>query len=454
MAEGDRILVVDDEKDMLQNYQRMIQPWGYECLTAAGGQKAIELIRKEMPGLVLTDLRMPGKDGLEVLRAAKTIDRDIVVILITAYATIDTAVQAIKEGAFDYLQKPFTSEQLRNAIQKGLDQRRRLRSGPLRASPFQEIVGQSPAIQQVFQLIAKVADSEANILLTGETGTGKELFARYLHHQSRRARKAFVPIDCSSLPESLLESELFGYEKGAFTGAHISRPGLLELAQGGSIFFDEIAELKPDLQVKLLRVIQERTYRRIGGREWISLDVRILSATNRDLNREVAQERFREDLFYRLNVVQVALPPMRERKEDIPLLAQHFLVHFGRSGRSSPSAISPEAMERLARYPWPGNIRELQNAIERAVSVCEGGVIRPQDLPEPIRVGPIGRLPFQPKVDLPFKEAKELWIASFEREYLSQLLREQRGNISRAAQQAGIDRKTIHRLIRKYGLKD
>lgn len=454
MSQEELILVVDDERDMLQNYQRMIKPLGYECLTAGNGRKALELIRKKLPGLILTDLRMPGMDGMDILRSTKEINSDIVVILITAYATIDTAVEAIKEGAFDYLPKPFTSEQLRGVIQKGLSHRQLLREPSLH-SPSPEIIGQGPAMSELFRFVEKVARSEANILLTGDTGTGKELFARRIHERSCRAQKAFVPIDCSSLPENLLEGELFGYEKGAFTGAHVGRPGLLELAQGGTLFFDEIAELKPSLQAKLLRVIQERVFRRIGGRKWILLNVRILSATNRNLTQEISLGRFREDLFYRLNVIQVSLPALQERPEDIPSLAYHFLSRFD-VGSRTVVGISRAAMRLLCRYPWPGNVRELQNVIERAVSVCEGKLVQPQDLPESVRLG-VTALPLptspQVKAEFPFKEAKERWIADFEREYLKELLLRHQGNVSQAARKAEIDRKTIHRLAKKYELR-
>jgi transcriptional regulator with GAF, ATPase, and Fis domain len=308
---------------------------------------------------------------------------------------------------------------------------------------------------QVFETVRKVAKSDANILILGETGTGKELVAKSLHVNSRRSANAFIPVDCASLPENLLESELFGHEKGAFTGAQTSRPGLFEFANGGTSFLDEVGDVSLNLQAKLLRVLQERQVRRVGSNRMIDVDVRVISATNRDLGQLVAKGEFREDLYYRLNVISIALPPLRERKGDIPLLVQHYIAKYAASGGKEIGGIAPEAMQLLEEYRWPGNVRELQNVIERAVVLAERELLRPEDLPEHIRIRSeaAASAPPIPVNELPLKRAKEEWASSFERDYLIQLLKRHEGNISQAAKTAGVDRKTIHRLMKKHAIK-
>jgi DNA-binding NtrC family response regulator len=461
MHKSARILVIDDEVDMLENCTRLLSRLGYEAISEADSTKASPLFEQERPDLVLTDLRMPGLDGLGVLRAVRAIDPSAIVILITAFATIETAVEAVKEGAFDYLPKPFSGDQLKVCVERALEQRRlreenrRLLEQLTETYRFDNIIGRSLPMLQVFETIKKVARSDANILIVGETGTGKELIARSLHVNSRRAANAFIPVDCASLPENLLESELFGHEKGAFTGAQAARPGLFEFANGGTSFLDEVGDISLNLQAKLLRVLQERQVRRVGSNRMIDVDVRVISATNRDLAPLVAKGEFRADLYYRLNVISIALPPLRERKGDIPLVAQHYVAKYAASSGKEISGITPEAMRLLEVYRWPGNVRELQNVIERAVVLAEHELLRPDDLPEHIRIRAeaVGSAASVPVNELPLKRAKEEWASSFERDYLIQLLKRYNGNISQAAKSAGVDRKTVHRLIKKHGIR-
>lgn len=455
MPKLSRVLVIDDEVDMLENCTRLLSRLGYEVVTEADSTRASLLYEQEQPDVVLTDLRMQSLDGLGVLRAIRAIDPEATVILITAFATIETAVEAIKDGAFDYLPKPFSGDQLKVCIERALEQRRlreenrRLLEQLTETYRFDNIIGRSLPMLQVFETIKKVAKSEANILIIGETGTGKELIARSLHVNSRRATGPFIPVDCASLPENLLESELFGHEKGAFTGAQATRPGLFEFANGGTIFLDEVGDISLNLQAKLLRVLQEREVRRVGSNRIIEVDVRVISATNRDLAQEVATERFREDLYYRLNVISIPLPPLCDRKGDIPLIAHHYLARYAASSGREIKGITPEALRLLEEHTWPGNVRELQNVIERAVVLAEHEFLRPQDLPENVRI----KVETVSPRELPLKRAKEEWAASFERDYLIQLLKRHDGNISQAAKSAGVDRKTVHRLMKKYEIK-
>lgn len=452
-----KVLVIDDERDMLDNCSRIISRLGYDCITVSDSSRADELIERERPYIILTDFSMPARNGLEILRIAKGIDQDTVVILISGFATIPSVVEAMKEGAFDYLAKPFSAEQLKVALDRAMKHRslseenRYLRSQLAKSHGFDNMIGVSLSMRKVFDTIGKVAPTEANILITGESGTGKELVARSIHSNSPRKSKPLVPVDCASLPENLLESELFGYEKGTFTGADASRPGLLEFANGGTFFLDEVGEMGINLQAKLLRVLQERQFRRVGGREMIDVNIRVIAATNRTLEEEIKKGDFREDLYYRLNVISIDLPPLRERIGDVPLLADHFLHEFAQAAGKIPEGISPDAMRLLEIYNWPGNVRELQNVISRAVALMTGEVIGPADLPGHVRENGTA---LSGKVDtgLSFKDAKKRWLTSFEKEYLSNLLRRHNNNISRAAIEAGIDRKTIHRLLNKYRL--
>ncbi|OGK89136.1 MAG: histidine kinase [Candidatus Rokubacteria bacterium GWC2_70_16] len=464
-----RVLIVDDEADMVENCARILRRSGLKCLTALDPKEGLALVETERPDVLLTDLKMPGMDGLELLRRAREVDPALPVILITAFATIESAVAAIKEGAFDYLPKTFSVDQLSLTVERALRQRqlqeenRNLREQLQEAFGLENLVGRSAAMVQVFELIKKAARSEANILILGESGTGKELVARAVHANSPRATHPFVPVDCASLPENLLESELFGHEKGAFTGAIRTKPGLMETADSGTLFLDEIAELPLGLQVKLLRALQEREIRRVGGTSVMDVDVRVVSATNRDLRESVAKGQFREELYYRVNVIEIRLPPLRDRLGDLKLLAHTFLKKYG---RERFTGFEPDTLAALEAYPWPGNVRELQNIVERACALADGDGITLRDLPDHILSG--GRRqealpgrsavvgvaePLTSGADLPLKEAKERWMHVLEGSYLRDLLERHGGNISAAAKAAGIDRKTFHRLISKYQIK-
>ncbi|MFB3144254.1 MAG: sigma-54-dependent transcriptional regulator [Candidatus Methylomirabilales bacterium] len=453
-----RILVIDDEEDMLENCSRILDRLGYEALLESDGGKGVVRFEQEHPVVTLTDLRMPGMDGLEVLRTIRRIDPEALVILFTAFATVETAVEAVKEGAFDYIPKPFSADQLQVVIERALTQRRlldenrRLREQLTETYRFENIVGRSRLMVQVYDLIKKVAASEANILIVGESGTGKELIARCIHANSSRAARAFIPIDCASLPEHLLESELFGHEKGAFTGAIATRRGLFEEANGGTSFLDEVGDIPLPLQAKLLRVLQERQVRRVGGNRFTDVDVRVICATHQNLADMVQQGNFREDLYYRLNVISLPLPPLRDRPGDTPLLAYHFLRKYAAQSGKKVKAIAPETLELLEAYPWPGNVRELQNVIERAVVLAEGEMVTPAELPANLRLPQ--KVPAAMVADhLGLKKAKRQWVEAFEREYLITLLKKHQGNISQAAKTAGVDRKTIHRLLKRYRIE-
>jgi DNA-binding NtrC family response regulator len=461
-----RILIVDDEADMVENLGRILGRAGHTCVTTTDARAALAAVESETPDLLITDLKMPDLDGMELLRRAREVDAALPVIMITAFATIESAVAAIKEGAFDYLPKNFSVDQLTVAVDRALRHRevqlenKNLRQQLQQVLGLENIIGRSPAMAQVFELVKKAARSEANILVLGESGTGKELVARAIHANSPRAARAFVPVDCASLPENLLESELFGHERGAFTGAVRGKPGLMEVAHRGTLFLDEIGELPMPLQVKLLRALQERQIRRVGGTGLIDVDVRVVSATNRDLREAVAKGQFREELYYRVNVIAIRLPALHERAGDIPLLVQSFLKRYG---GDRVRGIDEAAMTELEAYAWPGNVRELQNVVERACALADGSTITRLDLPDhvlhptPPLAGPAAGAPgvggLTAGTDLTLKDAKEQWMQVLEVSYLRELLTRHGGNISAAAKAAGIDRKTYHRLINKYDLK-
>jgi len=459
-----RVVIVDDEPDMVENCARILGRVGYQCLTTTEPARALAVIEEERPDLLITDLKMPGMDGMELLKRARAIDPTLPVIVITAFATIESAVAAVKEGATDYLPKNFSVEHLRVAVERALRQRslqvenRNLREQLQETFGLERIIGRSESMARVFGLVKKAARSEANILVLGESGTGKELIARAIHANSPRAAQAFVPVDCASLPENLLESELFGHEKGAFTGAVRTKPGLMEVADHGTLFLDEIAELPVGLQVKLLRALQERQVRRVGGTALVDVDVRLVSATNRDLRDATVKGQFREELYYRVNVIEIQLPPLRERAGDVRLLARAFLTRYGQ-GRIR--GIADDAMAALERYRWPGNVRELQNVVERACALADSDTVTRRDLPDHV-LGVGAAVPAasgttsasaETGTDLPLKDAKERWMAVLEASYLRELLERHVGNISAAAKAAGIDRKTFHRLVNKHHLK-
>jgi len=459
MKVSTRILIVDDEPDVVATWARLLERDGHTCYTTTEGERALALLESEHPDVVLTDLRMPGVDGMVVLRRAMELDPDAVVVVITGHGTVESAVEAMRAGAFDYLLKPLPSnDALRLVIERGVERRRlvaenrRLRESLSPQVGFDKLIGQSPAMQAVFELVRKAARSEANILIQGESGTGKELVARAIHANSPRASEVFVPVDCAALPEQLLESELFGHERGAFTGADRTKPGMFEVADRGTLLLDEVGELPLGLQAKLLRALQEREIRRVGGTKLLPVDVRLVSATNRDLAESVGKREFREDLFYRVNVIQIALPPLRDRVGDVPLLAYHFLRRYGRNRERPLEGIDADALAVLEAYAWPGNIRELQNVVERACALGDGPTLRLRDLPEHVR-GRGRPAPATPGKDLPLREARETWLRVFTQEYLTDLLRRHGGNISQAAKTAGVDRKTLHRLLAKFDIR-
>ncbi len=459
MKRSARVLLVDDEADVVANWARVLERDGYGCLTATDGERALALLEAERPDVIVTDLHMPRTDGMTVLRRAVELDPDAVVVMVTGHGTVPSAVEAMRGGAFDYLLKPLPSnDALRLVVERGVEKRRlveenrRLRESLSPQVGFDKLIGQSAAMLAVFELVRKAARAEANILIQGESGTGKELVARAIHANSPRASEVFVPVDCAALPEHLLESELFGHERGAFTGAERTKPGMFEVADRGTLFLDEVGELPLGLQAKLLRALQEREIRRVGGTKLIPVDVRLVSATNRDLAESVRKREFREDLFYRVDVILILLPPLRERTGDVPLLAYHFLGRYGRNRERPLEGVDAEALAVLEAYGWPGNIRELQNVIERACALAEGPTLRLRDLPEHVR-GRGQPAPAVPGKDLPLREARETWLRVFTQEYLADLLRRHGGNISQAAKTAGVDRKTLHRLLAKFDIK-
>ncbi len=448
-----RVLVIDDDDSILQSCRMILEDEGHEVEIASDGSAGLALLRRKSFDLALVDLKMAGLSGLEVLEQAVALDPDLVLIIFTAFGTIESAVEAVRKGAFNYITKPFTAGQLVAAVAKGLEHRNlthdnvRLRHELKQCCAVHQIIGRSAQLQMVLSTVAKVAASGANVLVTGESGTGKELIARALHANSGRSEGPFLPVDCAALPSNLLESEMFGHEKGAFTGADHAKRGLLELAHGGTLFLDEIGELSPELQAKLLRTLQERTFRRVGGERELSIDIRIISSTNRDLDIEIEQGRFRRDLLYRLNVVGIFMPPLRDRAGDVALLAQHFLQEFGRAARKTTLMMSPDALRLLECYPWPGNIRELRNAIERAVVLCDDKSVGAQDLPGYIRE----RARLGKTIEaVGYKAAREQWVESQGSQYLTALLRRHQGNISAVAREAQISRKSVYELLRRF----
>jgi DNA-binding NtrC family response regulator len=444
------ILVVDDEPIARDNVAHIIAKDGHAVRVAANGQEAIDILGKEEIDLVLTDLCMQGKDGMAVLEEAKKIWPAIEVVVITGHASVDTAVEAMRKGAYHYVAKPYKIRELRAIVDKALEKnllRREIHS--LREQidarkGAERIVGSSPKMQALRETISQVSQLDCNVLIQGETGTGKELVARTLHELSPRGKKRFVAFNCGVFTEELIASELFGYERGAFTGANKIKKGLLELAEGGTVFFDEVGELPLSMQVKLLRVLQERTLLRVGGTDEIAVDFRVLAATNKDLKREVEAGTFRADLYYRLDVLTISVPSLSERKEDIPLLAHHFLAKHARLGRTVPR-LSPEAQRRLLLYEYPGNIRELENIAQRILITCDGEVIEPHHIDTV----------FGDSSGVAVRDHREDWptLEEHEKRYILDVLDEVEGNRSAAVKILGIDRVSLWRKIKRYGLE-
>ncbi|MBI3636980.1 MAG: sigma-54-dependent Fis family transcriptional regulator [Candidatus Rokubacteria bacterium] len=444
------VLVVDDDPGLRESF-RLILDEAYEVIDAADGRQALDIVRARQIDLMLLDIRLPEMDGIEVLERLKTVDDTVEVILVTAVKTVRTAVAAMKLGAFDYLTKPFDEDELLSVVQRALERRSLerevvfLRSELARRDDFEEIVGQHAEMQKLHHLIAQVARTTTTVLITGGSGTGKELIARAIHRQGPRRDKPFVPVNPAALSETLVESELFGHEKGAFTGAYQRKIGKFEMAQGGTLFLDEIGSLKPDLQVKLLRVLQERELERVGGTRAVRIDVRIITATNADLKEQVASGTFRADLFYRLNVVPIVVPPLRDRRQDIPLLVGHFLRRYNAEFHKRIERLSDDAMSALCEYPWPGNVRELQNIVERVVALVDDGVVGVNDLPLDLLL-PDRRARARQAEALPLKEASE----EFERQIVLRVLERVRWNRSEAARILGIHRNSLKSKLARW----
>src|SRR6478752_5503541 len=382
LPEKKQVLIVDDEPNLRKILSAQLTRDGYDVMTAEDGEQGLAMLKEHHIDLVITDLRMPKVDGMTLLREALKEDRELPIVMITAHGTVDTAVEALKIGAFDYLTKPFDKDNVRQTVAKALKARQLAGADATQAAGARfGIIGSSPGITELYTVLERVANTPTTVLITGESGTGKELVARALHENSSRKERPFIKVNCAAIPKDLMESELFGYERGAFTGAVTSKPGRFELASGGTLFLDEIAEIPVEMQVKLLRVLQESEFERVGGIKTIRVDVRLVAATNRDLKKEIAVGSFREDLFYRLNVVPVHLPPLRERREDIPLLVEHFVSKFNERLRKNITRVEDDALERLVAHSWPGNIRELENVLERTILFSEGPSIHARDLP-------------------------------------------------------------------------
>jgi DNA-binding NtrC family response regulator len=451
-----KILVVDDEIAILETLEILFRGEGYEVTVADSGPKALAALEDEKPDLVLTDIRMPGAGGLDVLTAARQVDAEMPVILMTAQASLQSAVRAVNEGAYYYLQKPFANDELLAICRRAAEARqlkvenRQLRKEIRRRgrTDVQRPVGRAPRFVEVLELAETVAATGSTVMISGESGTGKEVLARYIHELSDRADEAFLSINCGALPESLLESELFGHVKGSFTGAVKDRDGLLVAAARGTFFLDEIGEMTPSTQVKLLRAVQEREVIPVGATKAVPVDVRIISATNRDLEEEISRGSFRSDLYYRLNVIQLHLPPLRDRREDVPLLAAYFLEKLAaQRGRERPPRLPEETLEVLTRYDWPGNVRELENALERAAVIATGDVIEPGALPERVREAPRPRLGTEEVAQNPTMEVVE-------RAYILWVLQSEGGNKTRAAEVLGIDPSTLYRKLNRYGIPE
>ena len=454
MKKENTILVVDDDQAHRTMLRTLLSGWGYKIVEADDGQVAIEKVHEQAFDMILMDIRMLKVSGLEALDGIKTYNPAIPVIIMTAYSSVETAVEALKKGAYDYLTKPLDFDELRLAMERAMDhsqlkeENRLLRETLGSHFDIQNIIGRSTAMVKLLETVAQVAPSEATVLITGDSGTGKELIAGAIHFNSPRKDGSFVKVNCAAITETLLESELFGHEKGAFTGAHRLKEGRFRQADGGSLFLDEVSEMSLGMQVKLLRALQEREITRVGGEEVIKVDVRIIAATNKDLIQEVESERFREDLYYRLNVVTLNVPLLRERKEDIPLLAQHFLNTFAEKNRKQIKGFTPQAMDQLLKYDWPGNVRELMNAVERAVVLSRSEYLDEQDLPLVIKdaLSDEEKSPSRDAVpaDLPLEDVEKATILK--------TLESTDGNKSEAARRLGITRKTLHKKLKKYGM--
>jgi two-component system response regulator AtoC len=466
LPERKQVLIVDDEPNLRKILSAQLSRDGYDVLTAEDGEQGLATLKEHHIDLVITDLKMPKVDGMTLLKKALIEEPELPIILITAHGTIDTAVEALKAGAFDFVTKPFDKDEVRQIVSKAL-KTRELRGADATATPSAPgsrfgIIGASPFVIEMYAILERVADTPTTVLITGESGTGKELVARALHEHSGRKDKPFIKVNCAAIPKELIESELFGYERGAFTGAVTSKPGRFELANGGTLFLDEIGEIPIEMQVKLLRALQESEFERVGGIKTIRVDVRLVAATNRDLKKLIAGGSFREDLFYRLNVVPIRLPALRERTGDIPLLVEHFLIKFNERLRKKVEGIEADTMEVLVQYPWPGNIRELENVVERAVLFCDTQKLRVGDLAPEVRgIQAIGNVAL-PEADLQvalageggLKEHVKVAMSRLERELVSRALQQTGGNVTHAARLLKISRKGLQLKMKELGLRE
>jgi two-component system response regulator AtoC len=471
LPEKKQVLIVDDEPNLRKILAAQLSRDGYEVMLAEDGEQGLSMLREHHIDLVVTDLKMPKVDGMTLLREALKETPDLPIVMITAHGTVDTAVEALKLGAFDYLTKPFDKDEVRQVVAKALKTRalaqEEATTEPIGATKDPGarfgIIGSSPGLTDLYAVLERVADTPTTVLITGESGTGKELVARALHEHSTRKDKPFIKVNCAAIPKELIESELFGYERGAFTGAVSSKPGRFELANGGTLFLDEVGEIPVEMQVKLLRALQESEFERVGGIKTIHVDVRLVAATNRDLKKLIAANAFREDLFYRLNVVSIRLPALRERESDIPLLVEHFLAKFNERLKKQVVGVEPEALDILSAYGWPGNIRELENVMERSVLFCDAQKLRVEDLPGELR-GSAGSvapptsdaagegMPLSSEGGL--KEHVKVAMSRLERDLVSRALKQTNGNVTHAARLLKISRKGLQLKMKELGLRE
>jgi len=463
--EAAQILIVDDEPNMIRVLGALLKREGYQVIEASGGQEALKLLNENHVDALLTDLRMPGMDGMQLLDKALAANADLPVILITAHGTIDSAVEAVKKGAYDFITKPFEWSELRSVIAKAVETARQgsreigsdslVKTTPTGGKHDIHLLGASEQMLQVFDVLDKVSDTPSTILITGESGTGKDVIAKEVHRRSRWSQKAFIKVNCAAIPSELLESELFGYEKGAFTGAVTAKPGRFELAHEGTLFLDEIGEMSPEMQVKLLRTVQDREFERVGGLKTFKVETRLITATNIDIKKAVENGRFRQDLYYRLNIVNIHLPPLRERRTDIPPLCAHFLERFNGKLDKKVGSFSDEAMAVLGSFGWPGNIRQLENIIERAVLFDTDGVIHLDDFPdEVIAESPQRGESCAPAEGLGLKEAVKAETSRIERGLILKALDLTKGNVTQAARHLKISRKSMQTKMKELGLRD
>jgi nitrogen regulation protein NR(I) len=469
------ILIVDDDKSIRYSLKRMLEG-SFAILTAQNGEEALQRVRENSPDLILMDIKMPGQSGMEALKEIKRIDPKTLVIMMTAYGTTETAIEAMKYGAFDYIIKPFPIPQMKELVEKAISLRKLMKEEVTYAQTEDEkqsegkeerIIGASPKMQEIYKLVGQISQSDITVLLRGESGTGKELLARAIYHHSLRSDQTFLPINCAAIPDTLLESELFGHEKGAYTGAISRRIGKLEQCQGGTVFLDEIGDMSLPTQAKLLRILQERSFERLGGMDTIKVDVRFIVATNKDLETAITNGQFREDLYYRLNVVSITVPPLRDRKEDVPELVSYFLKRFNQELRKRVAGISPGAMKTILSYGWPGNVRQLENVLKRAMVLCQGEWILEDQLvleKSLDKVGieePLGKKPIEDLLDILFEELSKSAVSSGDPDMLSiiekgmilRALQEMKGNQVQTAQRLGMNRSTLRGKMEKYHIK-